>query len=99
MNPDQNVRPANLMLTLTPDDADALSRVILGDHAEGLEMQKTRVFAERLRAFVVERMNAPGTYQENFDDSSEILAPEEVRRFLENGDSYRIAPTVARRSA
>lgn len=88
-----------ITVQLTADDADALYRVILGEHVKGLEIQKARVFAERLRAFVIERMNAPGSYRENFDNSSELLSPEEVSRFLAHEDSYRSYSGPAARSA
>ena len=50
---DKDRAPVTLVtVTLTADDADALYRVILGEHVKGLEIQKARVFAERMRAFV-----------------------------------------------
>lgn len=88
-----------LILNLTPDDADALYRVILGHHVCGLEIQKTRVFAELLRTFVIEQMNQPGPFEEHFDHASAILSPEDVQRFLEAGDSYRIPVTPRVRTA
>ena len=52
---DKDRAPVTLVtVTLTADDADALYRVILGEHVKGLEIQKARVFAERMRAFVAE---------------------------------------------
>ncbi len=88
-----------LIQNLTPDDADALYRVLLGHHVCGLEIQKARVFAEQLRTFVIEQMNEPGPYEERFNHASEILSAEEVQRFLVAGDSYRIPVAPKARSA
>ncbi len=87
------------VMNLTPDDADALHRVMLGHHVCGLEIQKARVFAEQLRAYVIEQMNGPAPYEERFDHGSEILGAEEVQRFLDAGDCYRIPVTPKARSA
>lgn len=97
---DKDRAPVMLVtVTLTADDADALYRVILGEHVKGLEIQKARVFAERMRAFVIDRMNAPGAYRDNFNHSSELLGTEEVSRFLDHGDSYRSFVPLPARSA
>ena len=97
---DKDRAPVTLVtVTLTADDADALYRVILGEHVKGLEIQKARAFAERMRAFVIDRMNAPGAYRDNFDHSSELLATEEINRFLDHGDCYRIYAPLSARSA
>lgn len=89
--------PTTLTICLTPDDADAIYRTILGHHVRELEVHKTRVFAERLRQFVVDRMNDTTGYAETFNHASEILSAEEVARFLREGESYRsIDPPGAR---
>lgn len=93
------VNPITLTLTLTPDDADAIYRTVMGHHVRELEVHKTRVFAERLRQFVVERMNDPEPYDATFNHASELLSAAEVRRFLDDGESYRSVVKQGARSA
>jgi hypothetical protein len=81
-------RPS-ITITFTPDDADAIYRTILGHHVRDLEVHKTRVFAERLRQYVVDQMNAPKPYEVTFNHASQILSAAEVERFLAEGESYR----------